>query len=134
MFSPNTDRTGLSRTRGSLADAMNDDASDRRLAEMAMGHLADDDLAKSPVLKDFSALPPLHLSVATNEVLLDDTLLLARRAAQAGVPVDLHVAQGLFHMFHLWPQAIPEAAQALARAGAFAQAALAGAAARSKAG
>ena len=131
LFSPNTDRTGLSATRGSTRDAMNDDEGDRALGRMAMGGVADDDPAASPLLADLSALPPLHLSVASDEVLLDDTLLLARRAALAGVAVDLRVTPGLFHMFQLWPQAIPEGAWAAARAGAYAGEALA---ARSSAG
>lgn len=122
LFSPNTDRTGRSETRGSTRDAMNDDAGDRRLGEMALGALPDDDPAKSPLLADLSGLPPLHLSVASNEVLLDDALLLARRAAIAGVAVDLHVTPGLMHMFQLWPQAIAEGAAALARAGSYAAA------------
>ena len=130
-FSPNTDRTGLSETRGSTRDAMNDDEGDRALADMAMGHLADDDPAGSPLLADLSGLPPLHLSAASDEVLLDDALLLARRAAIAGVAVELRVARGLFHMFQCWPQAIPEGAEAASRAGAFAAQAMA---ARSSAG
>ncbi|MGR3540892.1 MAG: alpha/beta fold hydrolase, partial [Hasllibacter sp.] len=51
LISPNTDRSGRSATRvpNEGADAMNDDAGDRRLGEMALGHLPDGDPAKSPL-------------------------------------------------------------------------------------
>ena len=121
LLSPNTDRSGRSRTRerNTPRDATVADEDDCKLAEMALGHLADDDPVKSPLLADLSALPPLHLSVASNEVLLDDTLLLARRAGIAGVETALHVAPGLFHMFHLWPDEIPVGGAALDRVAAF---------------
>ena len=121
LLSPNTDRSGLSQTReaNSESDAMNDDADDRRLGDMALGHLADRDSVKSPLLSDLSGLPPLHVSVGSDEVLLDDALLLARAAGRARRETALHVTQGAFHMAHLWPDAIPEAGAALDRVGAF---------------
>ena len=124
LMSPNTDRTGLSETRRANegTDAMNDDAGDRELGEMALGHLPDDDPEKSPLLADLSGLPPLYVSVASGEVLLDDALLLARRAGIAGVETRLRVTPGLFHMFHLWPDALPGGGAALDRIAAFLQA------------
>jgi acetyl esterase/lipase len=115
LVSPNTDRTGRSATRDRTGDAMNDDATDTRLMRMAMGHLDPADPAASPLLADLSGLPPLHLEAAGAEMLLDDACLLARAAALAGVRTSLHVTPGLFHMFPLWPDILPEGAAALGR-------------------
>ena len=111
VLSPNTDRSGLSTTRkrNSTTDLMNDDAQDRRLSDMALGHLRDDDPDASPLLADLARLPPLFVTATTTEVLLDDSLLLATRVARSGVAVTQHVVAELFHMWHLWPEALPEA-------------------------
>jgi len=116
VLSPNTDRSGQSttRTRNCATDAMNDDAQDRRLSDMALGSLSNRDPEASPLLADLGALPPLFMSATTTEVLLDDTLLFATCAARAGVPTTLNVLPNLFHMWHLWPDGLPEARQTLA--------------------
>jgi acetyl esterase/lipase len=123
LISPNTDRTDLSETRARNEpyDLMVDDVGDRELASLAFGDLDPSSPDISPLLGDLSALPPTFLAAATSEVLLDDALLLAHRAARAGVAVELGVWPGLFHMWTLWPQAIPEGAAALARAADFVQ-------------
>ncbi len=121
LISPNTDRTGLSRTRqaNDRHDAMVDDAGDNALARLCFGALAPDHPDVSPLLSDLARLPPIWLTAATNEVLLDDALLLTRAAARAGVPVELSVRPGLFHLWPLWPQAIAEGAATLAAAAEF---------------
>ena len=110
VLSPNTDRSGQSTTRmrNSATDLMNDDAQDRRLSDMALGHLRDDDPEASPLVGELGTLPPLFMAATTTEVLLDDTLLFATRAGRAGVPLTLRVLRDLFHMWHLWPDATPE--------------------------
>ncbi|RVT82711.1 alpha/beta hydrolase [Rhodobacteraceae bacterium CCMM004] len=115
LISPNTDRTGRSRTRKANedADAMNDDAGDGALARMAFPGRPDAAPEVSPLLADLGALPRLWIAASTNEVLLDDSLLLARAAARAGVAVDLTVARGLFHMWPLWPDRLPAAGATL---------------------
>ncbi|MFZ3582375.1 alpha/beta hydrolase [Loktanella sp. DJP18] len=116
VLSPNTDRTGLSTTRrrNSGSDLMNDDAQDRVLGDMALSALPDDDPEASPLLADMTRMPPLFISTTTTEVLLDDALLLATRAARSGIAVTLDVQPDLFHMWHLWPDALPEARRTLA--------------------
>ncbi|MGR3496070.1 alpha/beta hydrolase fold domain-containing protein [Citreimonas sp.] len=121
LVSPNTDRTGLSTTRVRDGDIMNDDDSDTRLFRTAMPATAKDDTDASPLLADLKCLPPLHLEAAGAEILLDDTLLLARRAALAGVRTTLHVSPGLFHMFTLWPDVLIDGAAAIGRIAAFAR-------------
>ena len=104
LFSPNTDRTGLSDTREAMTplDPMNADADDRRLARMCFDDLPDDDPHVSPVLDDLTLLPPTHIEVGDPEVLLGDSLVLHERARAAGANVSLHVEPDLLHMGQLW--------------------------------
>ncbi len=119
LISPNTDRTGLSGTRGRTTDAMNDDAGDRDLWRLAAPGLPDAHPDASPLLADLDALPPLHVELGGDEVLLDDGLLLAQAAARQRRDVALHVTAGMFHMFPLWPDVLAEGAATLDRVGAF---------------
>ena len=123
LFSPNTDRSGLSRTReaNDATDPMVDDAGDRALAEMAFGDRPADDPQVSPLLDDLSLLPPTHIEVGGGEVLLDDSRLLADRGRAAGATVTLHVEPEGLHMGQLWSPWWPVANQSLARAGRFAR-------------
>ena len=79
--------------------------------------------AASPVLAApetvATAWPPLLVQVGSHEVLLDDSLAVARLAALADVPVTLDVWPQMQHFFQLGVGVYPEAAAALARAGAW---------------
>ena len=121
LFSPNTDRTGLSVTReaNTPRDPMNADADDRQLAEMAFGERPDSDPEVSPVLADLALLPPTHVEVGAREVLLGDALALVERAGAAGAEVSLHVEPGAFHMWQLWTPWLSEADASLDRAARF---------------
>jgi epsilon-lactone hydrolase len=79
----------------------------------------------SPIFADLSGLPPLIIQAGTHEVLLDDALRLARRAATADVAVTLDVTPGVPHVFQAYHQLLDEAAAALDRAGQFLSARLA---------
>jgi acetyl esterase/lipase len=48
---------------------------------------------------DLSALPPVRIDVGDAEVLLDDALRFARKAERAGVECQLHVWEGMIHVF-----------------------------------
>ena len=124
LFSPNTDRTGLSRTRerNDPLDPMVDDEGDRRLARLAFGDMPDDHPHVSPALDDLSLLPPLYIEAGAEEVLLGDSLVLAERARAAGVDTVLHVEPHGLHMGQLWAPWWDVAVASLARAGAFARA------------
>jgi monoterpene epsilon-lactone hydrolase len=67
----------------------------------------------SPVFADLSGLPPTYVSVGTAEVLLDDSLRLARELRDAGVAVDLDVWPDMFHIMPFFASRIPEAKDAL---------------------
>jgi acetyl esterase/lipase len=69
------------------------------------------------VFADLSGLPPLILQAGSHEVLLDDAVRLARRAATADVQVTLDVTPGVPHVFQAYHPILDEAAAALDRAG-----------------
>jgi len=73
----------------------------------------------SPVHADLEGLPPLLVQVGTAEVLLDDSLRLANRAAQADVPLTLAVWPQMVHVWHFFAFMLPEGGRALEEAGAF---------------
>jgi acetyl esterase/lipase len=54
----------------------------------------------SPVYADMHGFPPLLIQVGSDEVLLDDATRVAERARQAGVAVTLHIAEGMWHVWH----------------------------------
>ena len=81
----------------------------------------------SPVFADLSGLPPLIIQAGSHEVLLDDAVRLARRAATADVEVTLDITPGVPHVFQAYSPMLDEAAAALDRAGQLLSAHLAGA-------
>ena len=54
----------------------------------------------SPVYADMHGFPPLLIQVGSEEILLDDATRVAERARQAGVAVTLHIAEGMWHVWH----------------------------------
>ncbi len=121
LFSPNTDRSGLSTTRqtNDRLDPMVDDAGDHDLAKQAFRDLPSEHPHASPVLDDLTLLPPTYLEVGAEEVLLGDSLLLAERARSAGIDITLHVEPDGLHMGQLWAPWWPVATASLDRAAAF---------------
>ena len=71
----------------------------------------------SPIFADLSGLPPLIIQAGTHEVLLDDALRLAARAATADVAVTLDITPGVPHVFQAYSTMLDEAGAALDRAG-----------------
>lgn len=61
------------------------------------------DPAISPAYADLRGLPPMFLSVGTTDHLVDDTLLLAGRAAAAELDVELFVLPEMPHAFMAFP-------------------------------
>jgi monoterpene epsilon-lactone hydrolase len=71
----------------------------------------------SPIFADLSGLPPLVIQAGSHEVLLDDAVRLAQRAATDNVGVTLEITPGVPHVFQAFHAALEEAAAALERAG-----------------
>lgn len=91
-----------------------------RCAELYAGAAERREPLLSPAFADLSGLPPLLIQAGGNEVLLDDSRMVAARAEAAGVPVRLSVAPELWHVYHL--SACPEADAAIAEISRFVQA------------
>jgi epsilon-lactone hydrolase len=77
------------------------------------------DPAVSPVYGSLAGLPPLLIQAGSHEVLLDDAIRLAARAAYDDVAVTLDVTPGVPHVFQAFAALLDEGEAALTRAGAF---------------
>ena len=121
-FSAGLDATG-SGTSMETKDGIDAIFAADELRALRVHYLAGQDPAQpllSPaVLADPSGLPPLLLQVGTHEVLLDDSVRFAARAAAADVDVILDVTAGVPHVFQSWTGMLDEADVALDRAGRF---------------
>jgi acetyl esterase len=86
-------------------DVLSGDSS-RFVADCFLPGMTDDERRApeiSPAYADLRGLPPCLVSVGTCDHLLDDSLLLASRAAAAGVDVDLVVLPEMPHAFQAFP-------------------------------
>ncbi|MEV0891185.1 alpha/beta hydrolase [Promicromonospora sp. NPDC050262] len=112
--------SGASLTGKESVDPIFDAADIREYAATYLPAAADarNPLASS-VLADLRGLPPLLLQVGSAEVLLDDSTLLAARAAEADVEVTLEVYPGSAHVFQHHHATEPTAARAMDTAAAF---------------
>ncbi|MDX9860378.1 MAG: alpha/beta hydrolase fold domain-containing protein [Rhodospirillales bacterium] len=75
----------------------------------------------APLLADLTGLPPTHLVAASLDVLLDDTLTLARRLSAAGVAVEFKRFKGVGHGFIGLGRMVDAADAAIAGAASFAR-------------
>ena len=82
------------------------------------GHDPADPLA-SPLYGNLAGLPPVHVHVGNDEVLLDDSLRYVERAAAAGVDATLDVWDGMAHGFLSGVGRMSAADRALDAVGAF---------------
>jgi hypothetical protein len=88
-------------------------------AEYYLGGQGADHPLASPVLADFSGLPPLLIQVGSIEVLLDDSLALAAAAGRSNAPVRLEIWPDMPHVWHAFAFMLPEGRKAIETAGAF---------------
>jgi len=89
------------------------------LAEHYRGEIAARSPLVSPIHGDLHGLPRLLIQVGTAETLYDDATRLAERARAAGVNVTLEPWEDMFHVWHMFAGALPEAQQAIDRIGQF---------------
>jgi epsilon-lactone hydrolase len=68
----------------------------------------------SPVYADFHGFPPLLIQVGSEEILLDDALMVAEKAQADGVAVTLQVWASLWHVWHALGDLLPENRRAFA--------------------
>ncbi|MFN2340157.1 MAG: alpha/beta hydrolase [Halanaerobium sp.] len=66
----------------------------------------------SPAYADFGGLPPILIQTGSEEILLSDSRIIARKAEQAGVEVELIEYPGMYHIFYVFTPSIPESKKA----------------------
>jgi epsilon-lactone hydrolase len=122
-FSPYSDLavTGASVDANAKSCAMFTPRGVREAAAMYLAGADARDPRASPLYGDLSGLPPMLLFASRHEILRDDTLRLAERAAAAGVAVELIVRDRLPHVWPVFVNLLPEARDAFAAVKSFAQ-------------
>jgi monoterpene epsilon-lactone hydrolase len=125
-LSPNPDLTYSSESWVSNArkDVMIDEHKERQAVEIYLRGADPRSPRASPSFADLRGLPPMLLQVGSCEVLRSDVEGFAEKARQAGVGVNLEVWPGMQHEWQFAAKILPEGRKAIARIGAFVQAAL----------
>lgn len=80
------------------------------------------DLRVSPLFADLSGLPPLLVQAGTSEVLEDDAVRIVDRVLTARGDATLQLGYEMVHVYQMFADRIPEAADAIERIGAFVRA------------
>lgn len=113
LNSPWTDLTvsGSSIKEKAEADVVLDELFLKKSARLYAGKDLKNPLV-SPLFADFTGFPPIYFEVGTDEILLDDSVRCAAAARAAGVKVNLHIWEGMYHLFHYWEDVAPESAAA----------------------
>jgi acetyl esterase/lipase len=76
----------------------------------------------SPIYAGFHGFPPLLIQVGSDEILLGDSILLAEKAKADGAQVELKIWDGMFHVWHVLGNLIPESRMAFEEIGQFVRA------------
>jgi len=73
----------------------------------------------SPINNDFKGITPVLIQVGENEILLDDSKLLAQKLKTAGAIAGLEIWEGMFHVWHYFAKYLSEGRQAIDEIGTF---------------
>jgi len=73
----------------------------------------------SPANGDFQGMCPLLVQVGSREVLQDDAVLLVKKAKAAGVPAELEIWDGMFHVWHYFSRYLTQGREAVEKIGSF---------------
>lgn len=121
MISPYLDITLSlpSVTRNARLDPMVTAHALRRGGDGYRGNIPENDPRVSPLFADLHGLPPVLVQAGSSEILLDDALQFSERAQAAGVNVQCHIYDGLWHNFQMFNALIAEADDALDEIGEF---------------
>lgn len=109
-FSPLTDMSysGASVTANARHDVILPAERSQAIAEMYLQGADPTDRRASPLWADFSGAPPVWLTAADREILLDDTRRMAARLRSQGVAVTETIAHDLPHVWPLLHTLLPE--------------------------
>jgi acetyl esterase/lipase/hemerythrin-like domain-containing protein len=106
--------SGASRDYNRWRDAMLPTSREMMAHKFYSGEHSTDLPLISPIYGDLSGLPPIFIQVGSTEILLDDSLRMARKARSQGVDVHVEVWDSMPHDWHLF-SFLPEAKDALSR-------------------
>ncbi|MDO9475772.1 MAG: alpha/beta hydrolase [Pseudohongiella sp.] len=125
LLSPYADlsTTGVSLDSNSQSCAMFSGDSIRRAAATYLAGADALDPRASPLFADYTGFPPLLIYVSDSEVLRDDGIRVAEKAAVAGVTTELQIWRGQPHVWPLFVPRLPEAVTVLDELVAFCKAA-----------
>jgi epsilon-lactone hydrolase len=114
-YSPWTDlaATGASLDENSDRCAMFAGETIRRAARFYVGNNDPRSPYLSPLYGGFAGFPPLLMHASHDEVLRDDTIRVAERAAASGVTVELALWANVPHVWQFFPAVLPEARESL---------------------
>jgi acetyl esterase/lipase len=121
VFSPWTDLTVSGASMAGKA-AVDPALTPQAMRTRARDYLGDTDPATplaSPIFADLTGLAPLLIQVGSHEILLDDSIRLAARAAEQDVSVELQVYPQVPHVFQGFAALLDEGDTALNAAAAF---------------
>jgi epsilon-lactone hydrolase len=87
--------------------------------QMYLGQMNAKDPRASPLYGDLAGLPPVLIHVGEDEILLDDARRYAHLLAESGPAAELHIWQGMVHVFPANLSLLHAAREALDIAGEF---------------
>lgn len=73
----------------------------------------------SPAFGEFKGFPPMLIQTGSYEMLLSDSIVVAKKAKEAGVKVRFHIYEGMFHNFQMAGLLMPESKRAWIEVGKF---------------
>lgn len=111
--------SGESMTTHARRDPMLSRAVTARWSRLYRGPYPADHPPCSPLFADLSGLPPMLIQTGSEEVLLSDSLRIAKRAQAARIHVQLRVYEKMWHDFQLHAGLLQEADDAVAEIGEF---------------
>ncbi|MBV9689943.1 MAG: alpha/beta hydrolase [Ktedonobacteraceae bacterium] len=109
LLSPVTDLacSGASHTTNIEADLVETPATINEMRTCYLGERDPRTPLASPLYADLHGLPPLLIQVGSDELLRDDATQVAERARLVGVPVTLHIGEGMWHGWQLTAASAP---------------------------
>ena len=107
-----------SRTYNRWRDPMLPTGSTSEFFGFYAGETARDNPLVSPIFGDYHGFPPMFAQVGSTEILIDDTLLIARKARLQGADFEVEVWEGMPHVWQV-AQFLPESRRALVRIATF---------------
>jgi acetyl esterase/lipase len=111
--------TGDSMKTRAKADPLSTPASLASMAGLYLGDRAARDPLASPLYGDLAGLPPVRMHVGEDDILLDDSVRYGERFEREGGAIQVHIWQGMIHVFPSNVALLKAAKEALNEVGDF---------------